>query len=184
MGLINEPEIVWEALDDVDGNTQFVDSSFHLYSPVAPQEDVPSSHATVSGSRNNASDTGEQTDPPNSSITGPSIHAANKITKPESFGEKCDTSIEQLEKACTEHLCAGTPKSLDPSTDLALAARLQLEEIELSMTGTTKAATGRAPTPSASGKSGMSSDKLTGICSDFCFEVSKRTRECDSCDQS
>ncbi|KAF7258784.1 hypothetical protein EG68_03027 [Paragonimus skrjabini miyazakii] len=159
MGLINEPEIVWEALDDVD---------------VAPHEDVPSSHAPVSGSHNNASDTGEQTGPPKSSTTGPSIHAPNKITKPESFGEKCDTSIEQLEKACTEHLCGRTPKSLDPSTDLAIAARLQLEEIELSMTGTTKATTGRAPALSASGKSGMSSDKLTGICSERLLEQAKQ----------
>ncbi|KAF8566620.1 hypothetical protein P879_08463 [Paragonimus westermani] len=174
MGLINEPNIVWEALEDVDGNTQFVDSSFHLYSPVAPHEDVPPSHAPVSDSRNNASDTGEQISPPKSSITGPSIHAANKITKPEGFGEKCDTSIEQLERACTEHLCAGTPESLDRSTDLAMAARLQLEEIELSMTETTKAATGRAPAPLAPSKSEMSSDKLTGICSERLLEQAKR----------
>ncbi|CAH8589032.1 unnamed protein product [Heterobilharzia americana] len=33
MGLLNEPKIVWELLNDLDGDTQFVDCSFQLFCP-------------------------------------------------------------------------------------------------------------------------------------------------------
>ncbi|TNN15601.1 Ubiquitin carboxyl-terminal hydrolase MINDY-1 isoform 1 [Schistosoma japonicum] len=33
MGLLNEPNIVWELLNDLDGDTQFVDCSFQLFCP-------------------------------------------------------------------------------------------------------------------------------------------------------
>lgn len=46
MGFLNEPSVVWEVLDDVDGDTEFVDSSFQLYSPdTASAIALPSSTA-------------------------------------------------------------------------------------------------------------------------------------------
>ncbi|VDQ06943.1 unnamed protein product [Trichobilharzia regenti] len=39
MGLLNEPKIVWELLNDLDGDTQFVDCCFQLFCPSTPSPD-------------------------------------------------------------------------------------------------------------------------------------------------
>ncbi|CAH8596942.1 unnamed protein product [Schistosoma rodhaini] len=40
MGLLNEPNIVWELLNDLDGDTQFVDCSFQLFCPTTSNSSV------------------------------------------------------------------------------------------------------------------------------------------------
>ncbi|RTG85190.1 uncharacterized protein DC041_0012393 [Schistosoma bovis] len=40
MGLLNEPNIVWELLNDLDGDTQFVDCSFQLFCPTTSDSSI------------------------------------------------------------------------------------------------------------------------------------------------
>ncbi|CAL8091979.1 unnamed protein product [Calicophoron daubneyi] len=158
MGLLHEPNIVWEALNDVDGDTQFVNSSFKLYTPAegSGQYLVP----TPSGSQSNATCSTEnqnQTAPVASGTETTSIPISQSVspTQPSGLnaikttGEPQTLTDNPTEKAKIAPSVSSLSDSLknpnslaelaktcsddpDTSSDLSMAAQLQLEEIELS----------------------------------------------------
>ncbi|CAH8533172.1 unnamed protein product [Dicrocoelium dendriticum] len=107
MGLLSEPNVVWEVLNDVDGDTEFVDSAFHLYSPeTASSTTIPPSSAAPDSDRYASG--------------GGKIDLPNK------------NSADGLPKCSPEQAFSHAEHESVTDSDNDLALRLQLEEMDTS----------------------------------------------------
>ncbi|OON18312.1 hypothetical protein X801_05835, partial [Opisthorchis viverrini] len=101
--LSNEPNIVWEVLNDVDGNTQFVDEAFQLHSPVS----------SVLENNSVANNPIRETETTVELVNAPGIKAPEAVTRGKirissssydaaESGKRRTTSVEELAQACTD----------------------------------------------------------------------------------
>ncbi|TGZ54793.1 hypothetical protein CRM22_010547 [Opisthorchis felineus] len=131
--LSNEPNIVWEVLNDVDGNTQFVDEAFQLHSPVSSV----SENISVSNNPIREKEIAVEL------VSAPGIKATESVTREKirissssydvaESGKRRTTSVEELAQACTEHMKLESTNANKMDGDLSLAVQLQLEELKSS----------------------------------------------------
>ncbi|TPP67769.1 Protein FAM63A [Fasciola gigantica] len=210
MGLLNEPDVVWEALCDVDGNTRFVDAAFGPYKPTAADLNLEHSLFTDSTARSSLSSSSSTRPVPNDSsdvMKTPSSNATlpakpsllrtllgNTLGGDAGAGSKKDTksvsnksttkyicptnetpkmerklSYSELACACTNLLSSEENPEQSPSSDLNMAARLQLEEIESVQSDvriiSVRTKKDEKPTVPATSGASLSLDNMKEVCS-------------------
>lgn len=218
MGLLNEPNVVWEALCDVDGNTRFVDASFGPYKPSTADLNLEHSLFTDAGIPSSASSPSIQnasidplnvakspvtntTSPVKSSLlrtllgntlggdagSGSKKDTKSTVNKPATNDFRSINRSPKIEKkvsytelacACNNVLSLEEIPNQSPSSDLNLAARLQLEEIESLQNGVRTISVRTKPTdkPIAAAAPGasLSMDNLKEVCSPDLLEQALR----------
>ncbi|VDP79355.1 unnamed protein product [Echinostoma caproni] len=204
MGLINEPNVVWEALSDVDGNTQFADSMFSLYTPSTAAtnwEYPPSANSTsdsTSSSTPVAKAVGHEAPGATKSLgasatamvksallrtfagSGSAATAGSntkKEVKPSPQWMK-EISVTELARACSKQLSVEGSSDQSLSPDLSIAARLQLEEIESANSDSrviiVKPEEVAKRASEMTSHTSLSADNLKDICSEDILEQAKK----------
>ncbi|KAK4470331.1 hypothetical protein MN116_005895 [Schistosoma mekongi] len=126
IGLLNEPNIVWELLNDLDGDTQFVDCSFQLFCPTTT---VVSSNESIKKTSDAVRIITIKSDKLNSSKCTP--ECKNTVANTINSNNNKNNFIE--EKYCLDSLpvCNFTDTN-STSLDYDLCKMLQEEEIRAS----------------------------------------------------